>query len=821
MGAACDEFEIPPETLDCVPSAAEVAAARASAEPGIVIAQPRALEALAMGMDIRARGYNIFVSGAPGTGRRSAVLSVLERRPAEPEALRDLAYVCNFRNTQAPALLSFPRGEARRFKKDLHRLVENVKALVRKQEISPAFRQAQKTEVQAAEALENSLLEEFERALGEAGLRAVQTGDEDEKATDLVPLWKGEPSSFDELEDKVADGELSKEELEAMRSAYADNIDRLRSIFDRLRQERAALEERIEKLRARLIRPRIQAELDWLLSRHAGENSRHAGENSRHPGDAAAAWMRELDKDIMAHLRLFGADAEERDPGPPMPGLRPVRSPLSRYGINVLADRSGMDRRPLVFEDLPSPSNLFGSIEHLPDGEEDWSGAYLRIRAGSLIQASGGYLILKAEDLVEEEESWPYLKRVLQTGKLEIQGQSGPMGPAPAGIKPEPVSVDLKVIMIGNEMSYDILYQQDADFQKLFKVAAEFDSSMPLSPDSLRDYLSFIKKVQADEGLKPFDDTGVAALLERGIRLSEYRRRISTRFSRIADLMRESDYQARRTGAAVIGQEEVLAAVARRAWLSSLPEEKLGEMILSGEIVLAVSGSAVGRVNGLAVHDRGYYAFGMPAVISAQVAPGASGVINIEGESGLSGEIYDKAVLIVEGFLRARYARDFPLSVTASICFEQSYNAIEGDSASSTAVYALLSAIAGIPLRQDVAVTGSVNQMGQIQPVGGVPEKIEGFYSICKRAGFTGTQGVMIPRQNAVNLTLSREVVAAVREGRFHIWAVSSIDEGISVLTGSHPGLQGADGAFPEGSFNHSVRHSLKAMALLMREYTA
>jgi predicted ATP-dependent protease len=328
-------------------------------------------------------------------------------------------------------------------------------------------------------------------------------------------------------------------------------------------------------------------------------------------------------------------------------------------------------------------------------------------------------------------------------------------------------------------------------------------------------------KVVDDEGLAPLSLEGMAAILEQSVRQAEYRTRYSARLSRLADLLREADYQARRAGKASIGAEEAAGAVERRSYLSSLPEEKLGQMILSGEIVLAVSGSAVGRVNGLAVHDRGYYAFGMPAVISAQVSPGASGVINIEGESGLSGEIYDKAVLIVEGFLRSRYAREFPLSITASICFEQSYTAVEGDSASSTAVYALLSAIADVPLRQDVAVTGSVNQMGQIQPVGGVTEKVEGFFSICSKAGFTGSQGVMLPRQNVINLTLSRQVQEAVRAGRFHIWAVSSIDEGVAVLTGQDPGQRQHDGSFPKGSFNARVQDSLRSMAELMRRYAS
>jgi predicted ATP-dependent protease len=314
---------------------------------------------------------------------------------------------------------------------------------------------------------------------------------------------------------------------------------------------------------------------------------------------------------------------------------------------------------------------------------------------------------------------------------------------------------------------------------------------------------------------------GLAAVIEHGIRLSEYKTRLSTRFSLIADLLREASYRASEAGSSQIGAGAVASAIERKRYLHSLPEEKFRDMIVAGEILLDVEGWEVGRVNGLAVHDRGYYAFGMPAVISAQVAPGETGVVNIEHESGLSGEIYDKAVLILEGFLRSRYARDFPLSVTASVCFEQSYTAIEGDSASSTAVYALLSAIAKIPLRQDIAVTGSINQMGKIQPVGGVTEKVEGFFKICSASGLTGTQGVMIPRQNVVNLTLCAEVRRAVEEGSFRIWAVNGVDEGIAILTGMEPGTLGPNGSFTRGSFNYLVAEELKKMAELIRDYSA
>ncbi|MBN1519020.1 MAG: AAA family ATPase [Spirochaetales bacterium] len=761
-----------------------------------VIGQPRAMEALGMGTAIRARGYNLFVTGAPGTGRRTAVMRVLAERAPSLHGLKDYVYVYNFSEPQAPRALAFPSGSALSFKRDVHDLVENVKKLISMQSESGDFKKRKEEQVAVWEAEENSRLAAFEAELAADGFRVVQLqGEDGQTATDILPVRDGEPVSFDDLQS--GDAPLPEAEFGSLRERYFGHMDRMRLLFVDLKRGRGKLETQLDRLRRDSIQPLIHAEAELLSSRHEGAGVR--------------AWIVALERDILHHLYLFqpADDAQER---------KPKRPPLGRYGVNVLTDTSGAAGAPVIYETNPSYARLFGTIDQGSGGPAPDRSAYLKIRAGSLLRAAGGFLVMQAEDLVQDEEAWTALKRVLRSGKLEVQPQPGPYGPPPA-IKPEPIDVDVKVILIGGELVYDVLYQADPDFQKLFKVCAEFDSTMPRNQDSLREYLAFIGKIVKDEGLRPPTPEGAAAVVEYGVRLSDYRHRLSTRFSRIADLLREADYRAGAAGRDAIDADAVDAAERARAWMSDLPEEKLADMIVSGEIILRVEGSCAGRVNGLAVHDRGYYAFGLPAVISAQVSPGESGVINIEGESGLSGEIYDKAVLIVEGFLRSRYARDFPLAVSASICFEQSYTAIEGDSASSTAVYALLSAIARVPLRQDLAVTGSVNQMGQIQPVGGVTEKVEGFFHICKRAGFTGTQGVLVPRQNVANLTLSREVMKAIEDGVFSVYAVSSIDEGIEVLTGLEAGRQDASGAFPEGSFNGRVAAELRRMADTVKEY--
>ena len=763
-----------------------------------VIGQPRALEALNMGTAIRAKGYNMLVTGAAGTGRRTAVMKVLsDYRPARL-ALRDYAYVYNFSAPLAPQAISLPAGKAKAFKKDVHEFVENVKKLAAMQAESGDYKNRRDDLVSSWEKEENARLAAFESELAAHGFQVVQVQTEDGQTnTDILPLRDGSTVPFDELQAQAAAGEIPEVEFSALREHYFGYMDQMRALFMELKRGRSALEARIEALRRDALRPLIHDEAESIKARHDDEKVRQ--------------WLGDLEKDFLTHLYLF-------NPGQRAPGERRGKPPLARYGVNILADNEGTHKPPVVFESNPNYAKLFGTIDVPQDGQGETRSAYLKIQSGSILKASGGFLVMQAEDLVQDEDAWNAVKRVLRSGNLEIQGQPGPFGSS-TSIKPEPFEVDIKMVLIGGESAYDYLYQTDPDFQKLFKVCAEFDDTMPRNDDTIREYVAFVRKITLEEGLLEPSMDGIAAIVEYGTRLSEKRSCLSSRFSRIADLIRESDYLAELMGKAVIDADAVDGAQEARARMANLPEEKLANMIVTGEIILQVDGEAVGRVNGLAVHDRGYYAFGLPAVISAQVSPGESGVINIEGESGLSGEIYDKAVLIVEGFLRSRYAKDFPLAVSASICFEQSYTAIEGDSASSTAVYALLSAIAQVPLRQNIAVTGSVNQMGQIQPVGGITEKVEGFYHICKKAGFTGTQGVMIPKQNISNLTLCREVLEALKAGRFSLYAVSTIDEGIQVLTNLEPGIMGKNGHFPAGSFNASVAGELRRMAETVKEY--
>ncbi|MDR1317976.1 MAG: AAA family ATPase [Spirochaetales bacterium] len=524
------------------------------------------------------------------------------------------------------------------------------------------------------------------------------------------------------------------------------------------------------------------------------------------PDPKTGEYLRSLEEDLALHFRLFTEDCPE-DPL--------VEPPAFRYGVNLIVDNSPARTPPVIFENWPDYASLFGNQEPAGEGRSH----FMLIRAGSLIRASGGFLVLRAEDIVNEEDAWNSLKRALEAGYAEIHALPNPFYPVPSGLKPEAILIDTKVIMVGNENTYDAFYNTDEDFPKLFKVHAEFDCVMERDTKGAREYIRFIRTLCADENLLPFEHSATAAIMEYGIRTAEFRSKLITRFSLIADLAREAAHWALRDSKTSVTRHEVERAIEERRFLYNLPECKIDEQILCGELIMPLKGKAAGRVNGLGIIDRGYYAFGRPLVITARTSAGQDGIINIEREAGLSGGIHDKGLLIIEGYLRTMYAGNFPVSIRASICFEQSYIEVDGDSASAAEIYALLSSIGGIPLRQDIAVTGSVNQMGEIQPVGGVSEKIEGFYEICRKTGLNGNQGVIIPRLNIPSLVLCAAVQKALRENLFHLYAVSTVDQGMEILTSLHAGKKNTKGAFPPSSVNGKVQRRLKEMALLVKDF--
>ncbi len=760
-----------------------------SLPPADLIGQPRAIRALELGTAIDAPGYNIFVSGPPGTGRQTAVQHILDRLPPST-TVRDLVYVNNFPRPDNPVMLALPQGKAPAFKAKLHEVVENLKVRIRQELSGEAYKAQRDQLVKKIEFHETHQISAFEVKLAQDGFRMTQIAETESEpgAMDIVPLFDGQPCTFDELQEKVSAGVITEDQWNRTREHYYRHIDEMRGLFDGLREARAQMEKDMQKLQASSVRPVLRRQVKVLTRAF--------------PYFAVKVWMTTFEKDVEQNLFLFTGDKngdEDTAPG------------LARYGVNVLVDHGSDPKLPVVFETRPTVAHLFGTIEARPDPQGEARANFLMIKPGSLHLASGGYLVLRAEDILNQEEAWPLLKQTLQNGQVEIQASSGPFGPVTT-LKPQPAQVHLKVIIMGNAGVYDFLVQEDPEFGRLFKISAEFDPVMELNTATVNEYRVFVDDHAQKHKLVPVDASGRQELLEYGVRIAGHRRKLTTRFSEIADLVTESAYWARKLGLPVIDRTAVARALEERRYLGSLPEDKMDEQVTEGQILLSVQGTAVGQVNGLAVLDRGSTSFGRPMRITAVAGPGDDGIVNIEGEAGLSGEIHDKGVLILQGLIRDRFAREFPLSLSASVGFEQSYGGIDGDSASSTEVYAILSAIGGIPLRQDLAVSGSVNQRGEIQPVGGITEKVEGFYYTCKKQGLTGTQGVIIPRSNVQNLVLGQEVQHAVRDGRFHIYPVTTIDEGMFLLSGTILGKMESTNQYPSGTLGYEIVKKLERM---------
>jgi len=728
-----------------------------------LIGQDRAIEAIKLGLGIQANGYNIFIMGASGTGRRTILTSLLADYKSNPAELQDIAYACDFAHPLEPLALTFPGGKGGAFKKDLQSAVESIRKQSLQATRGELYTAARKKIIESADADENKTLSDFEGTMTAEGFKLLQIKEDDSRSMDLVPLLKGKVATFDELQDSVSRGKFPAERLSDLRERYYRGLDQMTEMFAVIREKRRNTDKEIRALKAKTVTPIIDREL-LPLRECCGTDPK---------AQRRIEFLGALREDLIAKATVLTE---------PFKNATQKKGFFGRYAINLICEHSP-DRNLIVQEEVPTFPNLFGSIEQPAGNEDSAHNGHLRLRPGAVHRAQGGFLVLRLQDLLMEEGAWPHLKRVLQSGKVEIQ--TPPTGNhLPSSLKPEAIPVKFKVIILGGEHSYDFLYQEDPDFQKLFKVCAELDSVMPGSDENLAKYIAFIDEFTESQRLIPVDDAGMARILSHAARLSDYRSMLSTCFTKITDLLHEADYRARQIGSPSITADVVSRAIDNRVYLAKLPEEKYAEMIETHEIVLAVTGLAIGKVNGLAVHDRGYHAFGIPVAVTAQASPGNKGLINIERESGLSGEIYDKAHLIIQGLLQRKYAHDVPLSLSASICFEQSYTEVDGDSASCAEFFALLSAIADVPLRQDIAVTGSLNQLGDVQPVGGVAEKIGGFFTICKLLGLTGAQGVIIPRRNLNNVMLGDDIERAVRDGKFHIWAIDSVEEGLEIVSG-------------------------------------
>ncbi len=756
-----------------------------------IVGQDRAVEAIGFGLDMPGIGYNVFVTGLSGTGRLTTIKRFLEHVNGDEATPDDVCFVQNFRNPEEPKALFLEAGAGRRLRDGMDALIEELADVLPKVLNDKEFRTRMEGAVEGFQTQEREMIETFDREVRETGFSMVQVQAGPVTRPEVVPVIDDTPVAVDELQPLVDEGKIDEAQMASFKEAYRGLSKKLRDVFDAVAELRRQAQAEIETVRRRLLHPTFEETVRRVLVDVTDER--------------AKPYLDAVQEDLEERFEVFVSDGSES-------GV----DPFSRWRVNLAVDNSDLDGRPVVMETEPSYTNLFGTIERtlLPSGETTTS--FMRIRAGSLLRANGGYLIVNAEDVLMEPRVWPGLKRALRYRRVQVQALESLMFGA-ALLKPEPVPLDVKVVVIGDRHIYDLLYRRDSDFSKIFKVLADFDSVISLTRDHASDILSVLQKVAEEEGVLPMDRTGMAAMLEQAVHLGGWRRRFSSRFSDLSDLQKEADFQARRDGAGAIERKHVAAAEAARHRRHGLSEDRTHELIADGVVYVATEGEAIGQVNGLAVYDLGHHRFGKPARITARVGLGREGVINIERQAGLSGPTHDKGVSILTGFLRGTFAKKAPLAMACSVTFEQSYGGIDGDSASSTEIYAILSAVAEIGLKQGIGVTGSVDQYGRVQAIGGVNEKIEGFYRVCNSHGLTGEQGVMIPASNVLDLHLESEIVDAVRDGRFNVWAVESIEDGIELLSGVEAGEWTEDEGWTQDSVYGRCETRLSEMARLMR----
>jgi len=763
-------------------------------DTGVVVGQERALRALEFGLGIKSQGYNIYVMGQPGTGKNSIVMKVLKKKAKEGPGPKDWLYMMNFKDPDKPRLVELPRGRGCDLEAEMDNLVEQLKKTVPKVFEGEEF-EKKRQEIFGEHNKETS--EIFDRLNGEARENGFSL-EKSPRGLILVPLKEsGELMTHEEFE---AQEQARKQGIEEKGSQLQE---KLNEVIRQARDKEKDLQERLRGLNREFGIAAVGHLIDELMEKYA-------------EFPKLKEYFDEVREDVLDHLEDFKAEVQQQTQMPFMPKQEPS---FDRYKVNLLVNNCTIDGTPVIYEPNPTYPNLFGRIEQrMQYGMATTN--FTMIKPGALHRANGGYLVVNAIDLLRNPFAYDGIKRAIKNRSVVIEDAVEAYRMVPLyTIKPEPMPLDVKIVLIGVPYIYYLLYSLDEEYQKLFKVHVDFDSRMARAPGVVDAYAGFIAARCREEGLPAFSRSGVARVVEHAARLVSDKEKLSLRFMDVSDIIDEAAYWAREAGSETVDGVHVDRAAEEKVFRSSMLEEKIREAIAEGVIMVDVKGEAAGQVNGLSVIGLGGYAFGRPSRITARTYMGRAGMVNIEREVKMSGPIHDKGVMILTGYIGDRFAHDKPLSLSASIAFEQSYEGIEGDSASSTELYALLSSLSGLPLKQYVAVTGSVNQGGVVQPIGGVNEKVEGYYATCKALGLTGEQGVMIPESNVRHLMLKEEVVQAVREGRFHVWAVGTIDSGIELLTGVPAGERRPDGTYPEGTVNRLVDEKLKKLAKGLSEF--
>jgi ATP-dependent Lon protease len=774
------------------------------------VGQERALRALKMGVELSAPGYNVFVCGLAGTSRGGTIAHMIEQLHPETKPSLDRCYVNNFKLPDRPRLLSLPRGSANVFKKDMQAGIDFLRRRIPQVFEGEPFQRQKGRIVERFSVREKELMDDFTRriareqfALGHMQVGAVAL-------PEIFPVLEGQMVPIEDISKMVHEGKLE--------TVVAEDIERK---YEQFRSEFTVVYRKTLTLSRELA-----SELSYLEQEAASVLVDGVIEElkEKYPGTGVSEYLEEVRHHLLDNLGPFKereGEEEQTQESPEsllkQPG--PERDPFRVYGVNVILAHNSEDTSPVIFETTPTHANLFGTIQRAYDARGGWTSDFMDLRGGSLLRADGGFLIMYSVEALSEPGVWRALKRTLNHNRLEIQPLEMFYPFTSTALKPEPVDINVKVILIGDRDLYELLYEYEEDFRKIFKVRVEFDEEMPMSDTVIEEYAGRLRALSEKENLFPFDRGAFAAILEYGVRRAGRRNKVTARFVDIADLAREAHYASAAAGENVVRAAHVRTAIASKIERHNLIETRIREMVEEGTLLVDMHGSCVGQVNGLSVLEIGGYSFGKPVRITASAALGKSGLINIERESNLSGRFHDKGVHIIAGFLRSIFAKDKPLSLAASICFEQSYSGVDGDSASSTEIYALLSALSDLPLRQDLAVTGSMNQRGDIQAIGGVNEKIEGFFDTCRIYGLTGTQGVLIPAANVEDLMLREDVLDAVAGGNFHIWPVSRVEQGIELLTGIAAGQRNGELGFEPGTVFGKVDARLREMARTMKEF--
>ncbi|MFZ2040623.1 MAG: AAA family ATPase [Desulfobacterales bacterium] len=752
-----------------------------------VIGQKRAVQAIAFGLEMVSPGYNIFVTGRDGTGKSTISRDLSRRFAANRPTPDDWLMVNNFKDEYRPRAIRMPAGQGAFFARKISRVVQDLKVALPNALENESYLERKGHLEKGYSEKRARLLDQLEKLAAAHGLQISRTP----SGFIPVPIIDGKPAtqeSFLQLPEDKRGG------IERSVAAVQTELETTGKEIGRLKQ---ALQNEIEKLTAEVASFVVGNRLSILKEEYRGL----AG---------ILGFLDELQQDIVENAALFASEAAGEGRGPQaVGGLSGPRNELVRYDVNVLVDRCTTRGAPVIFESNPTYQNLFGRIEKqalMGTLASDFS----MVKAGSLLTADGGTLIMEMEQVLLNAHVWDGLKRALQNKQLHIEDlAAGPLLGS-VGLRPAPIPIDVKVILLGSYELFQALQDNDSKFNKLFKVRADFDDEVERSALTVQLYARFIARVCREEQLLPFTPDGAAAIVEYGQKATANKRKLSLRFGQVIGVLKEADYWARRQGVETVTDSEVVKAFSEFRFRNNLYEEKIHEAYTDGTILIDVSGVAIGQVNGLAVHQIGEISFGRPARITAETYLGAPNVINVEREADLSGRTHDKGILILSGYLGRTFAQRCAFSLTISVAFEQSYAGVDGDSASSAELFAIVSSLADVPIKQGIAVTGSVNQKGRIQSIGGVNQKIEGFFEVCQSKGFTGEQGVVIPAGNVQNLMLKRAVVDAVREGRFHIYPIHTASEGIAILTGMPAGEPNRFGTYPAATVYGRAQKKLK-----------